>query len=153
MPEGVKATLVRHRNWVVMLVLVVAAILVAAIGGRHKANSISVHVRFGAALPAPATAAINLTNAWIATSGSDRTAVYAGSQARHPRNGLLIVSRDTARQKGLRTVSVLSGSGAVTLLRPPRFNSGEAASTATLRFITANGNTGTLNLSNNSVTR
>ena len=153
MPDGVKATLIRHRNWVVMIVLVVAAILLAAIAGRHTQNSVSVRVRFGAALPAPARAGINLTNAWIATSGSDQTAVYAGSQTRHPRNGLLIVVRTTNRRKGPLTPMTLAGSGALTLLRPPRFSSAEAAATATLRFITANGNTGTLNLSSGRITR
>jgi hypothetical protein len=47
----------------------------------------------------------------------------------------------------------LSGSGALTLLRPPRFSSQETAATATLRFITANGNTGTVDLSNDRITR
>jgi hypothetical protein len=153
MQGGVQAALVRHRNWVVMSVLVVASVIVVLVAGRQKGNSTSVRVRFGASLHAPATAAINLTNGWIATSGSEQIAVYAGSQAHHSRNGLLIVSRSTARKKGVRTVTMLAGSGTLTLLRPPRFSSEEIASTATLRFLTANGNTGTLNLSNNRVTR
>ena len=153
MPAGVQAALVRHRNWVVMLVLVLVAIIVVIVGGRSKGNSGSVRVRFGASLKAPARAAINLTNAWIATTGSDQIAVYAGSQARHPRNGLLIVVRTTNRRKGPRTPMTLSGSGALTLLRPPRFSSAQAAATATLRFITANGGTGTLDLSNGRLTR
>jgi hypothetical protein len=153
MPAGLQEALVRHRNWVVMLVLVVVAVIVVVVAGHPKGNSGSVRVRFGASLQAPGRAGINLTNAWIATTGSDQIAVYAGSQAQHPRNGLLIVVRTTNHHTGPRTPMTLSGSGALTLLRPQRFSSAEAAATATLRFITANGNTGTLDLSSGRVTR
>jgi hypothetical protein len=145
--------LIRHRNWVVSGVLVVAVMIVVAVAANPRGAAAGVGVRFGALLKAPAGASINLTNAWIASSGSDQIAVYAGSQLQHPRNGLLIIMRRSSTQKLTRTPRTLPGSGAVTLLRPPHFSSEQAAGTATLNFVTASGDTGTLDLSTDAVKR
>jgi hypothetical protein len=147
MRPAVVEGLVRHRNWVVSAVLVVAVIVLVAITANPRGAVAGVHVRFGALLKPPAGTSINLTNAWIASSGSERIAVYAGSELQHPSIGLLIIMRSSSAQKLVRTVRTLPRSGAVTLLRPPHFSSEQTAGTATLNFVTASGNTGTLDLS------
>jgi hypothetical protein len=148
-------TLVRYRAWIVMGVVLVAVILATTLAGRQAGNSsgTSLRVRFGPLLKPPARAQLAITNGWMVTSGSEQVAVYVGSQAHHPRNGLLIVTRRPDRAPVGSAGILISGSGALTLLRPPHFSSFQAANTATLRFLTASGNTDTLNLANNHITR
>lgn len=137
-----------------MGVVVIVVVLAATLAGRHGGNQsgTDLQVRFGPLLKPPPRAQLEITNGWMVTSGSEQVAVYVGSQAHHPRNGLVIVTRRPDRARLGSAGIVISGSGALTLLRPPHFNSYEAASTATLRFLTADGNTGTLDLSDDRVT-
>ncbi len=133
----------------------VGAVLVAgAIFGksRQSGDVRAPSVRFGAKVqPAASPGLIDHTNGWVATSGEEAIAVYAGSQAKRHTNGLLVIARTTHAGRRI-TERVLRDTGAVTLLRPAPSNTESAALTATLRFVTASGDTGTLNLAGDTVT-
>jgi hypothetical protein len=140
----------RGRNWLVATVLFVA-VLAAAIGFGKSKNSAGARaptVRFGVSAGQPPIAAmLDETNGWVAQAGSERIAVYAGSQSSRPANGLVFIMRTLGGRTTARSI-VLHGSGSVTLLRPPRFASESDALGGTLHFITANGGVGSVNLVN-----
>jgi hypothetical protein len=148
--------LVRHRAWVVMAAVFVSAILAVALGKGTKNGAVRgggdiPRVSFGSGVQkAGATSRLIYTNGWTATSGAEAIAVYAGRDRINQRNGLFVILRATAGRRRGATV-VVRGSGSVTLLRPTTPDSEQAAFTATLHFVTANGGTGTLNLSGDRV--
>jgi len=156
-PIGLQDRLIRHRAWVVMGVLVLAlvAVGVTGLGAKKKVGGVTSadrpRVVFGSAVTqAPPSSVLVLTNGWVATVGAISVAVYAGSQAAHHRNGLLVIALKTGSERRQRSV-VVRGAGAITLLRPPTVDSEQAAEQATLHFVTANGDSGSLNLSNDRV--
>jgi|SRR5579875_1727856 len=144
----------RYRSWIIALVLVAAVMLTAVLAG-HRDRGLVLgrpRVRFGAALQPPrADAGLRLTNGWSASAGRESVAVYAGSERAHPAVGLILIVRDTAGATSVRRV-LLPGSGALTLLPPPPPTAEAAALAATLRFVTANGATGTLALTDDRAT-
>lgn len=144
-------TLARYRAWVLMAVVVAVAALAALLAGRHHAGFTAVRVRFGADIVRPAaTGGLLYTNAWVASSARQSVGVYAGSQAATRGNGLFVIVRRSGDASRIRRV-VVRGSGAVTLLRPAPPATAQAAATQTLRFVTASGATGTLQLSGDRV--
>jgi hypothetical protein len=147
MRTGVQTALIRHRNWVVMTVLVVVAIILVLVAGKNhgKASVNAPRVRFGA-LVHPTKGNITVTNGWQVSSGRQQVAVYAGDQPHHPRNGMLIVIVNVSGLPRRDAAILMSGTGALTLLRPPHVNDVLAAGRATVRYLTANGNTGSFNL-------
>lgn len=136
----------RYRNWVVSGVLIVVVIVAGIVAAGPKSSGPRPRVSFGAQVQPASGSTINHSNGWTAAIASRSIAVYAGSQKLAPRNGLLIVARIASGHRRLRTF-VLHGSGAVTLLKPPAPKSEDDAFAATLRFVTANGATGVLDLS------
>lgn len=151
-PESDDSWLVRRRNLIVAGVLVVAVIATALLAGKHSGgpSGDSIQVRFGPSVTPP-PGKLTFTNGWVASLGHERVAVYAGSQLDHPRNGFLVdVVNVDGQPKRDATVRV-AGSGALTLLRPDHFSTIQAAGQATLHFVTANGGTGTLNVSSDKV--
>ncbi len=142
-----------NRNWVVAAVLVAAVVIVGLVfhGSKPTAGVGFPSVEFGPRVqPAASPALLDYTNGWVATAGIQAIGVYAGSDPSNRVDGLFVIVRTThARQRTTR--KLLRGSGAVTLLRPGSVKSEAAAYGATLRFVTASGNTGTLNLANNTV--
>lgn len=152
-PAGDAGWLIRNRNWVLAAVLVVAVMGATVAAGRHGGGGpgASVRVGFGARVRPPRTVRQLLyTNGWVAASGRQSIGVYAGGQAGNRQNGLLVVVRVNGGRQRIAQL-VVHGSGAVTLLRPPAPASESDALGATLRFITANGATGTLELSSDRV--
>jgi hypothetical protein len=141
----------RYRSLIVAGTLVVAVIAAGLLAGSHHGASVTaVKVRFGASVQPPA-GKLSFTNGWVASSGRQRVAVYAGSQAGQPSNGILFIAVHVQGQRRREAPKLVPGSGALTLLRPGHFSSIQAAGQATLHFVTANGGTGTLNLSDNRV--
>lgn len=139
----------RRNNWIVALVLVVTVIAVGLIAAKPSGRR--PRVAFGATVEQlGATSDLVYTNAWVATSGSRSVAVYAGSQRFNRRNGLFVIMRQRHQRQTLTRV-VVHGSGAVTLLRPGRPATEDAAFQDTLHFVTASGTTGALDLSNDRV--
>lgn len=152
-PAGDAGWLIRNRNWVLAAVLVGAVMAATLVARRHGSGApgASVRVAFGARVRPPRTVRQLLsTNGWVAASGRQSIGVYAGGQAGSHQNGLLVIARRTGGRQRIAQL-VVHGSGAVTLLRPPRPASESEALGATLRFITANGATGTLDLSSDRV--
>ncbi len=147
---------VRYRAAIVMSVLVLVVVLAVTFGKGSKNGSGSggngiPKVAFGAQVrQLGATAQLTYTNGWVATAGAQTIAVYAGREAASPRNGLLVIVRRTGRHLSRTSVTV-RGSGALTLLRPTPPASEQAAYSETLRFVTANGATGTLALNGDGV--
>lgn len=147
---------VRHRAAIVMGVVVVVVVLATLLGKGSRngggQNTAGVpRVTFGAQVRRlAATGRLTYTNGWTATTGTETIGVYAGRDAANTRNGLLVIVRQSGGHRRLTNLSV-RGSGALTLLRPPPPASEQAAFATTLRFITANGGTGTLALSGDSV--
>jgi hypothetical protein len=148
--------ILRYRPWVVMSVLL-AVVIVAAVAARRGTGAGGgpgrPHVTFGARVQKlGATSKLVYTNGWVVTSGGQSIGVYAGSQAFNHNNGLFVILRQTrgAHPQRLTTV-VVRGSGPVTLLRPATPESEQLAFTETLHFVTANGGTGTLDLSGDSL--
>ena len=148
--------LVRYRAAVVMSVVVVVVVVATVLFGKGK-NSAGgggagvPRVEFGAQVQRlGGTGRLTYTNGWSATAGGDTVAVYAGRETRDARNGLFVIVRRIGRHPKLTRVTV-HGSGSVTLLRPASPVSEQAASAETLHFVTANGGTGTLSLSSDSV--
>lgn len=143
----------RYRAAIVMGVALIVVVLATVLFGKSR-NSVGAgvpRVAFGAQvgqLAAPSQ--LTYTNGWSATAGGDTVAVYAGAQSANRDNGLFVILRRSGRHQQLRSVTV-HGSGSLTLLRPPSPNSEPAALTETLHFVTANGGTGTLGLSDDSV--
>jgi hypothetical protein len=149
-------SLVRFRAWIIMAVALVVTVLAVALGkgtkhGGGRSGGGVPTVSYGAAVEelAPAKGR-TYTNGWVASSGRQAIAVYAGADHSDPHNGLFVIVRKTGARQRLATV-VAHGSGAVTLLRPATPQSEQAAFSATLRFITANGATGTLSLAADSL--
>ena len=147
---------VRYRAAIVMSVVVVVVVLAVTFGKHSKGGTGQAaagvpRISFGAQVRKPvASVTLSYTNGWTATAGSDVIGVYAGRQASNSRNGLLVILRRTGGHRKLTSVTV-SGSGTLTLLRPAPAASEQAAFAETLRFVTANGSTGTLALSGDSV--
>ena len=142
-----------NRNWLVAAVLVCAVIVAGLISNISKpAQSGRVpSVRFGPTVkPAASPSVLDYVNGWVATTGNQAIGVYTGSHASHHTDGLFVIVR-TENDRQRTTHKLLRGSGAVTLLRPSPVESQAAAQGATLRFVTANGHTGTLNLSSDTI--
>jgi hypothetical protein len=139
--------LARHRNWFVVGVLVVVIVVVVVIAGGSRGPR--PRVAFGAQVHPVSRSTLNYTNGWTASVKARMIGVYAGSQRLNPRNGLLVVARLTSGHRRLRSF-VLHSSGSVTLLKPSAPKSETDAFGATLRFVTANGATGVLDLSDDS---
>lgn len=141
---------------VVLVVLVVAAALGA---GRSKPTKSGQNltgprptVAFGTQLEQiPSPAGLDYMNGWAASAGRRQIGVYVGSAASNHHNGVLSVARLTPGKQRFRSF-VLHGSGPVTLLPPPRPVSEAAAWNQTIRFVTANGGAGTLDLATDKVT-
>ncbi|HEX3615758.1 MAG TPA: hypothetical protein VHU61_04420 [Solirubrobacteraceae bacterium] len=148
--------LTRYRAWIIMAVVLVVAILAVTFAAGTKKGSVRgsgdvPSVSFGSRVPGlGASHRLMQTNGWVATSGAQAIGVYAGAQHSNQRNGLFLIVRRTGGRRRLASV-VVRGSGAVTLLRPASPASQQAAFTETLRFVTANGGTGTLDLSGDRV--
>jgi hypothetical protein len=144
---------VGNRNWLVAAVLVCAVIVAGLISHSSKqVESAGVpSVQFGPTVkPAASPSLLDYTNGWAATIGNQAIGVYAGSHASNHTDGLFVIVR-TNNDRQRTTQKLLHGSGAVTLLRPSPVKSQASAQGATLRFVTASGNTGTLNLSSDTV--
>lgn len=138
----------RNRNWIVASVLIAAVVAAAAIDSRSKpaGTAQTPRVQFGPEVrQEPSVMLLNYTNGWVARAGTDDVGVYAGSQAKDHGNGLLVTVRTVAGRRSSHSV-VLRGTGAVTLLKPARPATEADALQATLRFVTASGATGTLDL-------
>ncbi|HET9093805.1 MAG TPA: hypothetical protein VFN36_01870 [Solirubrobacteraceae bacterium] len=151
---------VRHRGWLVALVVLCVAVLAAAVGRRRSAPLAAggngpAQVRFGPGTPLPPTVrGLAYTNGWVvrADTGRQGVGVYAGSQTGHRGNGLLVIVRTDARGRRRSRAIVLRGSGPVMLLRPALPLTTAGAAGATLRFLTAAGRFGTLALATYRVT-
>lgn len=145
----------RHRNWVLAGVLVLAVIAAGVLAGHGKGPNAGgagqPRVSFGSQVqPLGATSDLVYTNGWVASLGTEAIGVYAGAQRSRRRDGLLVIMRNHASGQRIARL-VVPGSGAVTLLRPARPTSEDAALQETLHFVTANGGTGTLELSGDRV--
>ncbi len=138
----------RGRNWVVACVLIVGVIAAATLAGHSKPGRTGPRpvVAFGVAVEQiPSPAMLRYTNGWVASSGPKLIGVYAGAQSVHPTNGLLVIARFSGGHQHLQSV-VLHGSGPVTLLKPSPPADEDAAAHATLHFVTANGDNGSLDV-------
>jgi hypothetical protein len=146
------AQLARYRSSVIMGVIVVVVIVAVTVAGKRGGGAAgNVRVTFGTRVQQlGATSDLVYTNGWVAGSGSQDIGVYAGSEASRRQDGLFLVLRRTRSGQKLTRV-VVRGSGVVTLLRPSAPATESAAFNATLHFVTANGATGTLSLSNDRV--
>ncbi|HEX3801680.1 MAG TPA: hypothetical protein VHV75_02460 [Solirubrobacteraceae bacterium] len=136
----------RGRNWVVASVLIVGVIAAARLAGHPKPRRSGPRpvVAFGARVEQiPSTAILRFTNGWVASSGLKLVGVYAGAQSIHPANGLLVIARFSGAHQRLQSI-VLHGTGAATLLKPSPPPDEDAAAHEMLRFVTANGATGSL---------
>jgi hypothetical protein len=140
----------RNRNWVLAGVLVLAVIAAGVLAGHGKhapGAGAQPQVSFGSQVQQlGATSDLVYTNGWVASGGTQAIAVYAGRQRFKRANGLFVVIRRTGGTEKITRV-VVRASGALTLLRPARPASERAAFAETLHFVTANGGTGTLDLS------
>ena len=140
----------RNRNWFLAGVLVLAVIVAGLLFGHGRRLSGAggePHVSFGSQVQQPGAASeLVYTNGWVASSGPQSIAVYAGRQRSNPRNGLFVILRRRGGGHQRLADVVVRGSGIVTLLRPPAPATEQAAYGATLHFVTANGGTGTLAL-------
>ncbi len=136
---------VRHRSWVVAATLVVVIVLFSLIAGRARTRGRPPVVQFGVQVRPPSASGLVYTNGWLVSGGAEQVAVYAGSEASNRADGLLLIVRVSAhRHRSARVV--IRGSGAVTLLRPASPATVTAALHAQLRFITAAGATGILDV-------
>jgi hypothetical protein len=141
------------RVWIVpfVLVVVVAAAALGAGKSKHARSSGAATVLFGTRLEqTPSAAGLDFINGWVVRSTADDIAVYAGSQTSDSTNGLLVVVRTSGGKQRSRNV-VVHGSGPVTLLRPSAPSTESVAAAETLRFVTANGSLGKLDLSDDKV--
>jgi hypothetical protein len=141
------------RAWYVAVVMVVAVIATGLIAGRSKtpASGAPTLISFGSRVKLPPShSKLNYTNGWVAATSADGVGVYAGSQADDHNNGMLLIARTQNGKREFRTV-VLHGSGVVTLLKPATPQTETAALGESIRFVTASGRVGTLNLSGDKV--
>ncbi len=141
-------TALRHRNWIVVALMVAAVITATLLLQKPAQNQSGAAPRtsFGATVAPPAyVGGLNATNGWVVVSRSQLIAVYAGSEAENHHNGRLVVVRRTGARRTVHSVAI-RGSGAITLLRPAAVGSVSAAGNAQLRFVTAAGATGTIDL-------
>jgi len=149
--------LVRYRPWVVMSVLlavVIVAVLLAGRSGGGSGDTSVVHVLFGPLVKPPVgPGQLTFTNGWVASSGRARVAVYVGSQPHHPRNGMIFETVRVPGEPRIDLGELTSGTGALTLLRPPLVSNVRAAAQATLRMVTASGNIDSFNLASRRFTR
>lgn len=130
-----------------MLVAVVIATGLIAGKSKTPVTGAPTLISFGAnvKLP-PSSSKLNYANGWIATTSANGVGVYAGSQTDNHNNGMLLIARTQSGKRTFHAV-VLHGSGAVTLLKPATPDTEAAALRESVRFVTANGGVGTLNLS------
>ncbi|HWE59055.1 MAG TPA: hypothetical protein VG228_05100 [Solirubrobacteraceae bacterium] len=144
--------IVRHRAWIVMAVVLAAAVLATTLGkgtkrGFDRNGTDAARVSFGSQVrQLGATSDLIYTNGWVATSGKQTIGVYAGGQRFNRRNGLFVIMRQSGGGPKIARI-VVRGSGAVTLLRPAPAATEQAAFGETLHFVAGNGATGTLDLS------
>jgi hypothetical protein len=141
------------RAWLVPIVLVVVVVAAALGGGKsHQTRPTgSATVAFGTQFEqTPSAAGLDFINGWVVSSTADDIAVYAGSQTSDSTNGLLVVVRTSGAKQRSRNL-VLHGSGPVTLLRPSVPSDESVATAETIRFVTANGSLGRLDLSDDKV--
>lgn len=149
-------SVVRYRAWIVMGVVLLVAVLGGSLAAGTKSGSGRggggvPAVRFGSHVAPPGSSSqLSYTNGWVASSDRQSVGVYAGAQAAHRDNGLFVILRRSGDRLKRANV-VVRGSGTVTLLRPASPANAQAALTETLHFVTANGATGTLDLSSDSV--
>ena len=150
-----KPSLTRHRSWFVAAALVVCVVVFSLLFGHSKhVGGDQPKVAFGAQVQQLGAASdLVYTNGWVATGGKHVIGVYAGSQRSNRRNGLFVILRQRGNGSDQKiTRVVVPGSGAVTMLRPTEPATESAAFQTAIRFITANGGTGTLDLSSGKVT-
>ena len=142
----------RNRSWVVAAVLVVV-VVAAGLGlgkSKHPAGATArPTIAFGSRVQPMPASRLDYTNGWTASAGRELVGVYAGSERNRRDNGLLVIARSNGGGRRFKLV-VLHGTGAITLLKPPRPPTESAAFQETLRFVTANGALGTLDLGDNS---
>jgi hypothetical protein len=140
-----------NRGLIVPVVLVLVVIIAALGAGKHKRAGGSATVAFGTQFEqTPSAAGLDFINGWVVSSTTDDIAVYAGSQTSDSTNGLLVITRTANGKPGSHNV-VLRGRGPVTLLRPPDPSTESAAENETIRFVTASGSLGKLDLGNDKV--
>lgn len=138
----------------VAVAMVVAVIATGLIAGKSKTpvEGAPTLISFGSRVQLPSSAAkLNYTNGWIAATSAHGVGVYAGSQAGDHNNGMLLIARTQYGGKRAFHAVVLHGSGVVTLLKPATPHSEAAALGESIRFVTASGRVGTLNLSGDKV--
>jgi hypothetical protein len=137
-------------------VVLVVVVIAAALGAGRTRRTVDrvpagvgggqATVSFGSGVQQiPGPAGLDYTNGWVASSGAADIGVYAGSAPNDRANGLLVVARTSGGKQVIRNF-LLRGSGAVTLLKPSRPAAESAAWRETIRFVTANGAVGTLDL-------
>jgi hypothetical protein len=96
-----------------------------------------------------------VTNGWRISDHRTFTAVYAGAVPNHRSTGRLVIFRQNFVRVTQTSDRVnVPGSGPLTITSAPRGKANQTAAqrTGTLRFEGANGTTGTLHLSNDTVT-
>ncbi|MGH2862837.1 MAG: hypothetical protein ACRDLT_15225 [Solirubrobacteraceae bacterium] len=148
-------SLVRYRAWIVMGVVLVAAIAAGLLSGHRRGPQGAAvdrpHVSFGSQVhQLGASSDLVYTNGWVARGGAQTIGVYAGARRLNRGDGLFVITRgNRGRQKLARVV--VHASGPVTLLRPAIPATEDDAVAETLHFVTANGGTGTLDLSGDGV--
>jgi hypothetical protein len=134
---------------VVLVIVVIAAALGTGKSSRQTGGSAT--VAFGTRFEqTPSVPGLDFINGWVVSSATDDIAVYAGSQTSDSTNGLLVIARTSSGKQKSHNV-VLRGSGPVTLLRPPNPSAESAAAHETIRFVTASGSLGKLDLANDKV--
>jgi hypothetical protein len=139
------------RGLIVPAVLVIVVIVAALGTGKSERAGGSATAAFGTQFEqTPSAAGLDFINGWVVSSTTDDIAVYAGSQTSDRANGLLVITRTSSGKQSSHNV-VLHGSGPVTLLRPPVPSAESAAASETIRFVTANGSLGKLDLANDKV--
>jgi hypothetical protein len=140
------------RGLIVPVVLVVV-VMVAALGTGKKSRQSggAATVTFGTQFEqTPSAPGLDFINGWAVSSSTDDIAVSAGSQTSDSTNGLLVIARTSSGKQKSHNV-VLRGSGPLTLLRPPNPSAESVAARETIRFVTASGSLGKLDLANDKV--
>jgi hypothetical protein len=139
------------RGLIVPVVLVIVVIIAALGTGKSRQSGGSATAAFGTQFEqTPSAPGLDFINGWVVSSATDDIAVYAGSQTSDSTNGLLVVVRTSSGKQRSHNV-VLRGSGPVTLLRPATPSAESAAAHETIRFVTASGSLGKLDLANDKV--
>lgn len=152
MAAGEKPWLLRNRYWILWSVVVVVVIGTALVAGKGsgRGGGQRPRVAFGVNVRSGSVSDINAVNGWVAADTTDSIGVYAGSQKSAGHNGMLVIERISGTREHLKTL-VTRGTGSLTLLRPAVPDSERAAAAATLRFVTANGAIGALDLATDRV--